>query len=172
MASHKFSSPGRHSLPRKKTSADYGLGIGTLSSTSHIQRGSFARNGLTSLPNQRADGYCSGQDESVHFEYFVPRSVSDFNLAATSVQDIAAPIPAPPVSVLKPSSTVAATPWQTKTITNPPSGNSCQGRTVNDGTGTLGTRSREKMVTFEDESCPGSTPTRKNLIPTMENVFM
>ncbi|KAK0093572.1 hypothetical protein PV326_013215 [Microctonus aethiopoides] len=172
LLNNKFSSPGRHSLPRKKTSTD-GRGAfvpknhGAFSSTAHPQHGtsSFVRNGLSPLqhPHQRGDGCHSQQDDNIHFEYFVPRSISEFNLAATSVQDIAVPVP-PPVSVLKPCSIVTTSiPLQIKSNTNAPSGNSG---------GTLGTRSREKMVTFEDENCSSSTPTRKNFGSTIENVFI
>ncbi|KAH0537904.1 hypothetical protein KQX54_001409 [Cotesia glomerata] len=154
----------------------------SFSPTAHIQRGvsSFARNNISPLQHysyQRGDGCHSQQDDPTNFEYFVPRSISEFNLSASSVQDIAiAPVPLPN-SVLKPCSNLPiCTSSQTKTTgTIVQSNNSCLGRsntdsTGNSGGGTLGTRSREKMVTFEDEG--GSTPTRKNLAPTMENVFM
>lgn len=105
----------------------------------------------------------------MHFEYFVPRSVSEFNLAA-AVTDVAVP-PPPPTSVLRPSAAIAppvatgviATTSQTRLLDGGGSGG-CN----------IATRSREKMVTFEDEgvSCGvTSTPTRKNL-PTLDNVFM
>lgn len=104
----------------------------------------------------------------MHFEYFVPRSVSEFNLAA-AVTDMAVP-PPPPASVLRPSSamtppvaagmTVVAT-SQTRLLDGS-SGGSCN----------TATRSREKMVTFEDEGLGvTSTPTRKNM-PALDNVFM
>ncbi|XP_053596787.1 uncharacterized protein LOC128668259, partial [Microplitis demolitor] len=197
LAQHRFAainkqqltSPGRYSLPRKKPiPTDFGRDTfgppGSFSPTAHIQRGvsSFTRNNISPLQHysyQRGDGCHSQQDDPANFEYFVPRSISEFNLSASSVQDIAiAPVPLPN-SVLKPCSNIATcTSSQTKTTgTNVQSNNSCLGRPSTESTsGTasaiLGTRSREKMVTFEDEGCPGSTPTRKNLPPTMENVFM
>lgn len=95
----------------------------------------------------------------------MPRSVSEFNLAAAAVTDIAVP-PPPPSSVLRPSSALT-----------PPIGSASNSASSNqprllECSGTA-TRSREKMVTFEDEgvNCATSTPTRKN-ISGLENVFM
>lgn len=66
-------------------------------------------------------------------EYFVPRSVSEFNLAGV-VSDMVM-VPPPPSSVIRPSS--AASVLRT----------SSNGRDTVAGT----VRSREKMVTFEDD---------------------
>lgn len=105
------------------------------------------------------------QESSLHFEYFVPRSVSEFNLAA-AVTDMAVP-PPPPASVLRPSS--AMTPPVTSGM---PVVATSQTRLLDAGGCNTATRSREKMVTFEDEGLGvTSTPTRKNL-PALDNVFM
>jgi hypothetical protein len=66
-------------------------------------------------------------------EYFVPRSVSEFNLAGV-VSDIVV-VPPPPSSVIRPSSAASVL------------RSSSNGRDTAAG----GTRSREKMVTFEDD---------------------
>lgn len=120
------------------------------------------------------------QDSSLHFEYFVPRSVSEFNLAA-AVTDVAVPPPPPVTSVLRPPSAIVppapvatgviGTTSQTRLLDGSSSGGGGGG---GGGGCNTATRSREKMVTFEDEgvSCGvTSTPTRKNL-PTLDNVFM
>lgn len=118
-------------------------------------------------------------NESTNFEYFVPRSVSEFNLAA-SVQDVAIPVLPIIPSALK-SSTITTTIPPTTTITDttlsqttPTTNLSCINNLgqVRTNDTTVGIRNREKMVTFEDEGCHGSTPTRKNNISTMENIFM
>lgn len=108
------------------------------------------------------------QESSLHFEYFVPRSVSEFNLAA-AVTDMAVPPPPPPTSVLKPSLTITPSVAAAGVVST-----TNQTRLLDGGGCNTGTRSREKMVTFEDEgmSCGvTSTPTRKNL-STLDNVFM
>ncbi|KAL6257323.1 hypothetical protein P5V15_010898 [Pogonomyrmex californicus] len=78
--------------------------------------------------------------------------------------------PPPPASVLRPSSTITPSvatgvmASQTRLLDGGGGGGGCN----------TATRSREKMVTFEDEgvNCGiTSTPTRKNL-PTLDNVFM
>ncbi|XP_063988268.1 uncharacterized protein LOC135168219 [Diachasmimorpha longicaudata] len=166
---NKYSSPGRHSLPRKKVTIntrDTYQG-GQYSPNLQIQRGGtqFNRNGLSQIQIQHRHqhNHCHVKEDS-SFEYFVPRSVSDFNLTS-DVQDIAVTLPQ---SVLKNYSTVTSTSSQINTpIICAPSATSRQ-----DNCGTIGTRSREKMVTFEDEGCPGSTPTRKIHVPNLDNVFM
>ena len=64
-------------------------------------------------------------------EYFVPRSVSEFNLAGV-VSDIMV-VPPPPSSVIRPSSAASVL------------------RSSSRDTAAGGPRSREKMVTFEDD---------------------
>lgn len=92
------------------------------------------------------------QEASLLFEYFVPRSVSEFNLAA-AISEIA--VPPPPPSVLRPQ----------VTIVPPTNSNSISGTT-----NSVGTRNREKMVTFEEDiNC--SSMTRKHL-SVANNVFM
>lgn len=182
-------SPGHHSLPRKKTLPLDAAGRTASNSSSsgasvqQFQRGQPLRRSCLSptqhhhlhqqqqhQQQQLPHHYPHRQQESsLHFEYFVPRSVSEFNLAA-AVTDMAVP-PPPPASVLRPSSTIAP-PVATAVITT-----TNQVRLLDSGSGggcNIATRSREKMVTFEDEgvSCGvTSTPTRKNL-PTLDNVFM
>lgn len=99
------------------------------------------------------------QEASLLFEYFVPRSVSEFNLAA-AINEIA--VPPPPSSVLRPI----------VTIIPPKTSNSVgggQGRTAEVNTGVT-TRNREKMVTFEEDiNCSGLN--RKHL-GVANNVFM
>lgn len=100
----------------------------------------------------------SPDDGPGHFEYFVPRSVSEFNLAP-AVSDIA--VPPPPASVLRPASATSAL--------------RAPGAQVNRITDSINAaKSREKMVTFEDEGSSAnvnSTPTRKNLT-ALGDVFM
>lgn len=64
-------------------------------------------------------------------EYFVPRSVSEFNLAGV-VSDIVV-VPPPPSSVIRPSSAASVL------------------RSSSRVTAAGSTRSKEKMVTFEDD---------------------
>ncbi|XP_012533830.2 probable basic-leucine zipper transcription factor D, partial [Monomorium pharaonis] len=178
-------SPGHHStLPRKKTLLLDAVGRPASNSSSsgasiqqqQFQRGQQLRRSCLSPTQQQQQQQQQlllphhqhrQQESSLHFEYFVPRSVSEFNLAA-AVTDIA--VPPPPASVLRPSSAIA--PVATGVI-----GTTSQTRLLDGGSGgacNIATRSREKMVTFEDEgvSCGvTSTPTRKNL-PTLDNVFM
>lgn len=90
-------------------------------------------------------------------EYFVPRSVSEFNLSG--VGDLALPLPPPPKRIQQ--TIVPITP-----MTNPMM--------------TIQQKPREKMVTFEDESstlqkCPHgvpATPSRKTNQPIIGDVFM
>ncbi|XP_076396604.1 uncharacterized protein LOC143265897, partial [Megachile rotundata] len=154
-------SPGHHSLPRKKTPSEI-----RNSSTQQFQRAQSLRRSClspTQYHHQQHHHQHRQQESSLHFEYFVPRSVSEFNLAAAAVTDMAVP-PPPPTSVLRPSS--AVTPPLSSTV-NPISSN--QSRLL-ECSGTA-TRSREKMVTFEDEGMNTSTPTRKN-VSGLDNVFM
>ncbi|XP_043588280.1 uncharacterized protein LOC122570249, partial [Bombus pyrosoma] len=154
-------SPGHHSLPRKKTPSE-----SRNSSTQQFQRAqSLRRSCLSPTQYHHQHHQHRQQESSLHFEYFVPRSVSEFNLAAAAVTDMAVP-PPPPSSVLRPSSALT-----------PPIGSASNSASSNqprllECSGTA-TRSREKMVTFEDEgvNCATSTPTRKN-ISGLENVFM
>lgn len=180
----KLSPGGHHSLPRKKTPLD-GRSNSSTAATANVQqfqRGQPLRRSCLSptqyhhqqqqhqqqQPPPPHHHQHRQQESSLHFEYFVPRSVSEFNLAAAAVTDMAVP-PPPPASVLRPSS--AITPPVTAGVATTAAGTS-QTRLL-DGGGNTATRSREKMVTFEDEgvSCATSTPTRKNL-PGLENVFM
>lgn len=165
-------------MPRKKTPLDAGRSNSSSSTTANIQQQQFQRD----LPlrrsclsptryhqqqqQQRQHHQHRQQESSLHFEYFVPRSVSEFNLAA-AVTDMAVP-PPPPASVMRPSS--AITPPVATGVAATVAGVS-QTRLLDSGN--TATRSREKMVTFEDEgvSCATSTPTRKNL-PGLDNVFM
>ncbi|XP_078038617.1 uncharacterized protein LOC144470900, partial [Augochlora pura] len=150
-------SPGHHSLPRKKSVVTDARN----SSVQQFQRAqSLRRSCLSPTQYHHQHHQHRQQESSLHFEYFVPRSVSEFNLAAAAVTDMAVP-PPPPSSVLRPSA--ALTPPLTS-VANP----SNQSRLL-ECTGTA-TRSREKMVTFEDEGVT-STPTRKN-VSGMDNVFM
>ncbi|XP_076624638.1 uncharacterized protein LOC143343544, partial [Colletes latitarsis] len=157
-------SPGHHSLPRKKTPSD----VRNASSTQQFQRAQSLRRSClspTQYHHQQQHHPHRQQESSLHFEYFVPRSVSEFNLAAAVVTDMAVP-PPPPSSVLRPAS--AITP-PVASVANPAPLN--QSRLL-ECTSTT-TRSREKMVTFEDEgvNCATSTPTRKN-VSGLDNVFM
>lgn len=81
-------------------------------------------------------------------EYFVPRSVSEFNLSG--VGDIALPPPRrSPLSHMHTTSTILFPMQQTPTP-----------------------KPREKMVTFEDESmCPHGVPTTPRK-PVLGDVFM
>ncbi|XP_051163348.1 uncharacterized protein LOC127282854, partial [Leptopilina boulardi] len=139
----KTSSPGHHSLPRKKS-------LDCRNSTkSHFQRNQPLRRSAMS-PTQHHQQ--QQQEASLLFEYFVPRSVSEFNLAA-AISEIA--VPPPPPSVLRPQ----------VTIVPPTNSNSISGTT-----NSVGTRNREKMVTFEEDiNC--SSMTRKHL-SVANNVFM
>ena len=92
-------------------------------------------------------------------EYFVPRSVSEFNLAGV-VSDIIM-VPPPPSSIVRPSS--AASVLRT----------SSNGRDAVAGA----TKSREKMVTFEDDPIiqSGAQVNRKAGVgvgQALEDVFM
>lgn len=94
----------------------------------------------------------------------MPRSVSEFNLAAAAVTDMAVP-PPPSASVLRPSSAITAP------VSGPGSAAVNQTRLLD--CSATATRSREKMVTFEDEGGNCATPTqaRKN-VSGLDNVFM
>jgi potassium channel subfamily K member 18 len=99
-------------------------------------RAGFNRN----TPVRRSAGILESQ-----MEYFVPRSVSEFNLSG--VGDLALPLPPPPKRLQQ--TIIPITP-----MTNPLM--------------TIQQKPREKMVTFEDESalqkCPHgipATPSRK-----------
>ncbi|XP_043289359.1 homeobox protein MOX-2-like, partial [Venturia canescens] len=146
--STKFSSPGRHSLPRKKQQQQQQHYLYHHHHHHHhrYQHQHSHRNGQ----QLNSDNSQSGGE---HFEYFVPRSVSEFNLAA-AVQDTAI---TPPVTK-SPAATCNATP-------------------------PIAVKTRcEKVVTFEDEApilltgtSFAATPTRKNSstpVNTLENVFM
>ena len=146
----KVSSPGHHSLPRKKV-PDY---RNSSNSKSHFQRNQPLRRSAMS-PTQHQQHQ---QEASLLFEYFVPRSVSEFNLAA-AINEIA--VPPPPSSVLRPIVTIIP-PKTSNSISG------SQGRTADLNTGV--TRNREKMVTFEEDiNCSGSN--RKHL-GVSNNVFM
>ncbi|XP_076231227.1 uncharacterized protein LOC143177249, partial [Calliopsis andreniformis] len=155
-------SPGHHSLPRKKTPSE----ARNTSQTQQFQRAqSLRRSCLSPTQYHHQHHQHRQQESSLHFEYFVPRSVSEFNLAAATVTDIAVP-PPPPSSVLRPSSAIA-----------PPVASAANQAVSNQSrlleSSSSATRSREKMVTFEDEgvNCATSTPTRKN-VTGLDNVFM
>lgn len=186
-------SPGHHTLPRKKTLPLDVAGRTTTTSNvvtssganvqqQQFQRGQPLRRSCLSptqhhhhqqqqlqqqqqqQPPHHHQQHCQ-QESSLHFEYFVPRSVSEFNLAA-AVTDMAVP-PPPPASMLRPSS--AMTP---PVAPGMPVVAASQTRLLDAGGCNTATRSREKMVTFEDEGLGvTSTPTRKNL-PVLDNVFM
>ncbi|XP_066585117.1 uncharacterized protein, partial [Prorops nasuta] len=163
-------SPGHHSLPRKKPALD-SRNSTTLPPPGQFQRGQLLRRSCLSPTTQYQHQSQQQQQhhhhphqlrqDSLHFEYFVPRSVSEFNLAAAAVREMAVPPP--------PSATMRATSTMTPPLTGPTCTNFLgQTRLLVDSSAT---RSREKMVTFEDEgNCPGSTPTRKSL--AIDNVFM
>ncbi|XP_043499084.1 uncharacterized protein LOC122522251 [Polistes fuscatus] len=155
-------SPGHHSLPRKKSSADKNLSASQIFQRGHPTR----RSCLSPQYHHQHHHQHRQQESSLHFEYFVPRSVSEFNLAATVVTDIAV-APLPPTSALRPSSVI--TPPASGLTTNTSATN--QGRLL-DASNTT-TRSREKMVTFEDEgvNSAGSASNRKNL-SSIDNTFM
>lgn len=102
------------------------------------------------------------QEGSLLFEYFVPRSVSEFNLAA-AISEIAVP-PPPPPSVLRPQMTIVTPPINSNSLT----GNST---IASGGSATTVTRNREKMVTFEEDINNCSSMTRKHL-SVANNVFM
>ncbi|KAI4492215.1 hypothetical protein M0802_009905 [Mischocyttarus mexicanus] len=156
-------SPGHHSLPRKKSSTEKNLSASQIFQRGHPTR----RSCLSPQYHHQHHHQHRQQDSSLHFEYFVPRSVSEFNLAATVVTDIAV-APLPPTSVLRPSSVI--TPPASGLTTNNASAIN-QGRLLDPSNTT--TRSREKMVTFEDEgvNSAGSGSNRKNL-SSIDNTFM
>ncbi|KAG7197179.1 hypothetical protein KM043_007259 [Ampulex compressa] len=164
-------SPAHHSLPRKKPPLE-ARNSGSLGSQ-QFQRGHSLRRSClspTQYHHQQHHHHHRQQESALHFEYFVPRSVSEFNLAAAAVTDMAVPPPPPPSSsALRPPS--AVTPPIAAGTAAPSTTALAQPRLL-DNTGTA-TRSREKMVTFEDEggNCSSSTPTRKNLTG-IDNVFM
>ncbi|XP_076681906.1 uncharacterized protein LOC143376010, partial [Andrena cerasifolii] len=154
-------SPGHHSLPRKKTPSE-----ARNSSTQQFQRAqSLRRSCLSPTQYHHQHHQHRQQESSLHFEYFVPRSVSEFNLAAAAVTDMAVP-PPPPSSVPRPTAVVTP-----PVVVTPNPGTPNQSR-LSECTSTA-TRSREKMVTFEDEgaNCATSTPTRKN-VSSLDTVFM
>lgn len=136
-----------HSLPRRK--ADVGTSAAA---------GGARREGQRSQHGRRS-GTTSDSGEPL-VEYFVPRSVSEFNLAGV-VSDIVV-VPPPPSSIIRPSS--AASVLRTSTSGRDPAAS--------------GTRSKEKMVTFEDDPViQGSTQmvNRKAGVRTgqaLEDVFM
>lgn len=82
-------------------------------------------------------------------EYFVPRSVSEFNLAGVVAGSVPPP---PPPQVPRPSSAASVL------------------RTPGSSTKSEGSRGREKMVTFEDDPVVASPGVRKAL--ALEDVFM
>lgn len=79
-----------------------------------------------------------------HIEYFVPRSISEFNLSG--VGDLA--VPPPRRNVYNNNGNTIATTITTTTITQP-STSASVGQTMYH---TLQPKPREKMVTFEDET--------------------
>jgi hypothetical protein len=90
----------------------------------------------------------------------VPRSVSEFNLAGV-VSDIVM-VPPPPSSVIRPSSAASVLRTSSSSSRDPAAG---------------GTRSREKMVTFEDDPIIQGTQlvNRKATVgvgQALEDVFM
>ncbi|PNF25195.1 hypothetical protein B7P43_G17796 [Cryptotermes secundus] len=105
-----------HSLPRRKGDAGAAASIARREAQ-RSQRG--CRGGATSDSGEPL------------VEYFVPRSVSEFNLAGV-VSDIMV-VPPPPSSVIRPSSAASVL------------------RSSSRDTAAGGARSREKMVTFEDD---------------------
>lgn len=117
-------------------------------------RGSMMTGFSRNTPVRRSAGILESQ-----MEYFVPRSVSEFNLSG--VGDLALPLPPPPKRIQQ--TIVPITP-----MTNPLM--------------TIQQKPREKMVTFEDESatmqkCPHgvpATPSRKTnpVQPIIGDVFM
>ena len=107
-----------HSLPRRKGD------VGTAT-------GGARREGQRSQ-HYRRSGTNSDSGEPL-VEYFVPRSVSEFNLAGV-VGDMVV-VPPPPSSVMRPSSAASVL----RTSSNGRESAACAAR------------SREKMVTFEDD---------------------
>lgn len=126
-----------HTLPRRRED-----------DKNRIRFGEFQR---------RAPARCSGSSiikstgSNEALEYFVPRSVSEFNLAGI-VTDVVL-IPPPPQTVIRPSS--AASVLRSGRLGDP----------ILIGNG----KSREKMVTFEDDAI--AMTNRKNLT-AIEDVFM
>lgn len=154
--------PGHHSLPRKKTPSE----ARNAAQTQQFQRAqSLRRSCLSPIQHHHQHHQHRQQESSLHFEYFVPRSVSEFNLAAATATDMVAP-PPPPSSVLRPPTAITppVASVANQAVPNQPRLLECS---------STATRSREKMVTFEDEgvSCATSTPTRKN-VSGIDNVFM
>lgn len=126
-----------HTLPRRREEDKNRLRI------SEFQRGSVTRCSGSSLIKP------TGSEDTL--EYFVPRSVSEFNLAGI-VTDVVL-VPPPPQTVIRPSS--AASVLRTGRVGDPVLiGNS---------------KSREKMVTFEDDPV---TPTSRKNLTAIEDVFM
>ncbi|KAL0266665.1 UNVERIFIED_CONTAM: hypothetical protein PYX00_009149 [Menopon gallinae] len=126
-----------HTLPRRREDDRNRLRF------SEFQRGSITRCSGSSLIKT------AGSEDTL--EYFVPRSVSEFNLAGI-VTDVVL-VPPPPQTVIHPSS--AASVLRTGRLGDPVLIGNC--------------KSREKMVTFEDD--PVGSSNRKNLT-AIEDVFM
>lgn len=133
-----------HSLPRRKASAG----------------DEFGRNG----PGRRSAGPGGGRlSPEPLMEYFVPRSVSEFNLAGVvAEEDEAAMVvpepPGPPKCPAPPGPPGMHHPHQLTAILRTPGGPGGSRKL-----GMASSRSREKMVTFEDEPagpgpCPGQCP--------------
>lgn len=123
--------PGKcNSLPRKRTSDYY-------------KNSNFQRN----TPMRRS----SGNETLV--EYFVPRSVSEFNLTGLIEENGSFAPPQPISGVLRASGRLAGS--GIKPSTSGGEGQ-CKGR--------------DKMVTFEDDQVLQGSSTRKNM--NMEDVFM
>lgn len=141
-----------HSLPRRKASVD-----------------EFGRNG----PGRRsagpggAGGVAGGRmSPEPLMEYFVPRSVSEFNLAGVVAEEDESTLPDLPDTPKIPTPLgPPGTTHQLTAILRPPGGAGVPRKL-----GMASSRSREKMVTFEDDASPaGPCPQRK---VTVDDVFM
>lgn len=144
-----------HSLPRRKASTG----------------DEFGRNG----PGRRSAGPGGGRlSPEPLMEYFVPRSVSEFNLAGVVAEEDESALvvpepPGPPKCPAPPGPPGMHHPHQLTAILRTPGGPGSR------KLGMASSRSREKMVTFEDEPagpgpvpgpCPGQCPRG------MDDVFM
>ncbi|KAJ1523975.1 hypothetical protein ONE63_010521 [Megalurothrips usitatus] len=126
-----------HSLPRRKASAPLA--------------DEFGRNG----PGRRSAGLGGGRlSPEPLMEYFVPRSVSEFNLAGVVAEEDEVPEPPAPPKIPMPPGPPGLHPPAHHTILRAPGGGPSGARKL----GMASSRSREKMVTFEDDApgpCPG-----------------
>lgn len=120
---------------------------------SNYHGGTFQRN----TPVRRSTGIMAD-----HLDYYVPRSISEFNLSG--VGDLALP---PPKRTIFPQHLIASAAPQLQQITTNTTANLM-------AQSSIVPKPREKMVTFEDESakCPHGMPATPRKGPIVGDVFM